>query len=111
MFETNVRKAGGTQNKYDKANDIKDVQSWKLLLSSVMKLLTRNPLPMRIQNLIKSDTLRGLISFHCPILLEGFHRKSRENVQKTLFRGSSYKTPKVKNYPLVNLYLSIVIQK
>ena len=29
------------------ANDIKDVQSWKILLSSVMKLLTRNPLPMQ----------------------------------------------------------------
>ena len=28
-----------------------------------------------------------------------------------LFRGSSYKMPKVKYYPLVNLYLSIVIQK
>ena len=28
----------------------------------------------------------------------------RENVQKTLFKGSSYKMPKVKNYFLVNIY-------
>ena len=31
--------------------------------------------------------------------------------KKPLFRGSSYEMPKVKNYLLVNLYLSIVIQK
>ena len=29
------------------ADDIKDVQSWKLLLSWAMKFLTRNPLPMQ----------------------------------------------------------------
>ena len=30
-------------------------------------------------------------------------------MQITLFRGSSYEMPKVKNYLLVNLYISIVI--
>ena len=34
----------------------------------------------------------------------GFDRKIREKVQKTLFRGSFYKMPKVKNYFVVNIY-------
>ena len=46
----------------------------------------------------------GLFSFYWPIMLQGFGRKCRENVQKTLFEGSSYKMPKVKNYFLVNIY-------
>ena len=54
--------------------------------------------PCRIQNLIKNGALRGLFSFYWSILLQGFDRKSRENVQKTLLRGSSYKMPKVKYY-------------
>ena len=49
--------------------------------------------------------LEDLFSFYWPILLYGFDSKSRENVQKkTLFRGSSYKMPKVKNYFLINMY-------
>ena len=69
-----------------------------------MKLLTRNPLPCRIQNLIKNGTLRGLFSFYRPILFQGFDRKSRKNMRKTLFKGSSHEMPKVKNYFLVNIY-------
>ena len=44
----------------------------------------------RIQNVIQNGTLRGLFSFYWPILLQGFDRKSRENVRKTLFKGSFY---------------------
>ena len=53
----------------------------------------------------------GAFSFHWTILSEGFDRKSRENVQKTLFRGSSYKMAKVKDYFWLIYTLSIVIQK
>ena len=54
--------------------------------------------PCRIQNLIKNGTSRGMFSFYWPILL---YRKSRENVQQMLFRGSSYKMPKVKKLSFV----------
>ena len=38
------------------------------------------------------------------LLLQDFDRKCKENVQKALFKGSSYKMSKVKNYFLVNIY-------
>ena len=61
-----------------------------------MKLLTRNPLSMHNSKLDQNGTLRGLLSFYWPILLEGFDRKSRENLQKMLFKGSSNRMAKVK---------------
>ena len=45
-----------------------------------------------------------LFSFYWPILLYGFDHKSRENMQKTLFRGSPYKMLKVKKLFVGNLY-------
>ena len=63
------------------------------------------------KSLIKNGTLRSLFSFYWPILLYNFDRKSRENVQKTPFKGSSYKMPKVETIFQLIYTLSIVIQK
>ena len=55
-----------------------------------MKLFTLNPLPMQVQNLIKNDTLLVFILLAYFVIMHCCDRKSRENVQKTLFKGSSY---------------------
>ena len=76
-----------------------------------MKLLTRNPVPMQNSKLDLKWYLTGLVFILLAYLSEGFDRESGENVKKNpLFKVSSCKMPKVKNYFLNKIYF-IVIQK
>ena len=77
-----------------------------------MKLVTRNPLPMHNSKLDLKWYLTGLVFILLAYFYKALTVKVEKTCKKTLFRGSSYKMPKVKNYFLVNIYtLSIVIQK
>ena len=76
-----------------------------------MKLLTRNPYPMQKSKLDLKWYLTGLVFILLAYSVIRFDRESRENVQKTLFRGSSYKMPKVKTIFWLIYTLSIIIQK
>ena len=77
-----------------------------------MKLLTRrNPIPTQNSKLKLMIPYGACFHFIGLFCCKALTVKVEKTCKKTLFRGSSYEMPKVKNYLLVNLYLSIVIQK